>query len=57
MEIVRKMKSFIEGSKLIYVGTSDQAGKVHLSLTGGMRVLDERHVAFEEWFCPTLMKK
>lgn len=56
MEIVGKMKSFIQGSKLIYVGTSDQAGEVHLSLTGGMRVLDERHVAFEEWFYKQTME-
>jgi predicted pyridoxine 5'-phosphate oxidase superfamily flavin-nucleotide-binding protein len=51
MEIGGEIKSLIEGSNLVYVGTSDRNGKVHLSVTGGMRIPDERHVAFEEWFC------
>lgn len=51
MEIKGELKSFIEGSTLIYVATSDRSGRVHLSVTDQISVPDEAHVAFEEWFC------
>ena len=51
MEIGEDIRSFMEGSRLVCVGTSDHRGKVHLSVVEGMRILDEKHVVFEEWFC------
>ena len=51
MEIGGNIRSFMEGPRLVYVGTSDKNGRVHLSVTQGLRIVDERHVAFEEWFC------
>jgi predicted pyridoxine 5'-phosphate oxidase superfamily flavin-nucleotide-binding protein len=51
MEIPAKIKSLMERSKLVYVGTSDRSGKVHLSVAEAMSVPDRGHIAFEEWFC------
>ena len=56
MEIGKKMKSIIEQSELVYVGTSDREGKVHLSVAQGLCVPDENHIAFEEWFCPRTLE-
>ena len=56
MEIGKKMKLLIEQSKWVYVGTSDKEGKVHLSVAQGMCVPDEKHIAFEEWFCPRTLE-
>ncbi len=56
MEIGKEMKSLIEQSKWVYVGTSDKEGRVHLSVAEGMCVPDEKHIAFEEWFCPRTLE-
>jgi soluble P-type ATPase len=51
MEIPANIKSLMERSKLVYVGTADRSGKVHLSVAEAMSVPDREHIAFEEWFC------
>lgn len=51
MKIGDRVKSIIEGCELFYVGTSDKTGGVHLAVAEGLKVPDDRHVAFEDWFC------
>ena len=51
MELGEDIRSFLQGSNMVCVGTADHSGKVHLSVTKEMRILDEKHVVFEEWFC------
>lgn len=51
MKIGDEVKSLIEPGGVFYIGTSDQAGSVHLAVAEGLKVPDDRHVAFEDWFC------
>ncbi len=51
MKIGGEVKSVIEGADLFYVGTADKMGTVHLAVTGDLKVPDDMHVAFEDWFC------
>ncbi|NIQ38957.1 MAG: hypothetical protein GTN81_10260 [Proteobacteria bacterium] len=51
MEIGREIRSFVERFGRFYVDTSDKAGTVPLAVAKEMKVPDDDHVAFDEWFC------
>lgn len=51
MKIEEGVKSLIEGCGYFSVGTSDQTGGVHLAVAVDLKVPDDEHVAFEDWFC------
>jgi predicted pyridoxine 5'-phosphate oxidase superfamily flavin-nucleotide-binding protein len=51
MEIGAEIRSFVERCGLFYVGTSDKTGTVHLAIAKEMKVPDNDHVTFDEWFC------
>lgn len=51
MILGEKIKSLMEGCKLFYIGTSDKFGIVHLAIAKDLKVADDKHVYFEDWFC------
>jgi predicted pyridoxine 5'-phosphate oxidase superfamily flavin-nucleotide-binding protein len=51
MTISRVISSTIGRCKFVTVGTSDKSGRVHLATARGIKVLDDTHIVFEEWFC------
>lgn len=50
-----EIKEFIDRSPMAFVASADQAGTPHLAAARNLRVLDDDHLVFENWFCPTTL--
>jgi uncharacterized protein len=53
--ISEEIRRFIKGTSLAVVASADAEGHPHLVLGGNISVLDDGHLAFENWFCPTTL--
>jgi hypothetical protein len=53
--ITGTIKRFIEETKYAIVASSNSAGKPHLALGRDIKVLDDNHLIFENWFCQTTL--
>lgn len=51
-----EIKRFIETRGVATVASADADGRPHLALGSGLTVLDDEHLLFENWFCPTTLK-
>jgi predicted pyridoxine 5'-phosphate oxidase superfamily flavin-nucleotide-binding protein len=53
--LTAEIRRFIEGIPLAIVATADNDGQPHLALGSEVRVLDDDHLVFENWFCQTTL--
>ncbi|MEW6441240.1 MAG: pyridoxamine 5'-phosphate oxidase family protein [bacterium] len=51
MRIPESLKSMLGADRVILVASADRAGRVHLAAARGLLLLDEEHLATENWFC------
>jgi hypothetical protein len=51
MKIPPQVKDLLTAARLVQVATADKEGTPHMAAAKGVYVLDDKHVAFEEWFC------
>lgn len=50
-----EMRDCIARTPLAFVASADPAGNPHLAAGLNLRVLDDDHLVFENWFCPTTL--
>ncbi|GAB4335858.1 MAG: hypothetical protein Kow0099_08520 [Candidatus Abyssubacteria bacterium] len=51
MKIPQHATSLLAADPLVQVATSDAQGTPHIAAAKGISVLDDEHLAFEDWFC------
>lgn len=51
-----EIKRFVEARGVATVASADAEGQPHLALGKGIRVLDDEHLLFENWFCQTTLR-
>lgn len=49
--IPESVKEFIDHIDYALVASTDAAGKPHLAASKGVRITDDDHIEFDEWFC------
>ena len=54
--ITEEITRFIEGISLAMVASADISGNPHLALGSGIKVLDDTHLALENWYCQTTLR-
>jgi predicted pyridoxine 5'-phosphate oxidase superfamily flavin-nucleotide-binding protein len=54
--ISAEIKRFVEAQGVAAVASADADGRPHLALGSGIKVLDDEHLLFESWFCPTTLR-
>jgi predicted pyridoxine 5'-phosphate oxidase superfamily flavin-nucleotide-binding protein len=54
--ISAEIKRFIEAEGVATVASADADGRPHLAVGSGLKVLDDEHLMFENWFCPTTLR-
>lgn len=53
--LTAEIRRFIEKIPLAIVATTDSDGQPHQALGSEVRVLDDNHLVFENWFCRTTL--
>lgn len=54
--ISAEIKRFVERIALAMVASADAAGKPHLALGTGIKVIDGQHLMLENWYCQTTLQ-
>jgi len=54
--ITTEIKRFVEERGVATVASADADGRPHLALGSGIKVLDDEHLLFENWFCQTTLR-
>ena len=54
--ISAEIKRFAEGIALAMVASADTAGKPHLAIGTGIKVIDGQHLLLENWYCQTTLQ-
>jgi predicted pyridoxine 5'-phosphate oxidase superfamily flavin-nucleotide-binding protein len=54
--ISAEIKRFVEAQGVATVASADAEGRPHLALGSGIKVLDDEHLLFENWFCQTTLR-
>jgi predicted pyridoxine 5'-phosphate oxidase superfamily flavin-nucleotide-binding protein len=54
--ISSEVKQFIEGRGVATVASADASGQPHLAIGNDIRVADDRHILFENWFCQSTLR-
>lgn len=54
--ISAEIKNFIEAQEVATVASTDADGLPHLAIGINIKVLDEDHLLFENWFCQTTLR-
>jgi predicted pyridoxine 5'-phosphate oxidase superfamily flavin-nucleotide-binding protein len=54
--ISAEIKRFVEARGVATVASADADGRPHLALGNGIKVLDDEHLLFENWFCQTTLR-
>lgn len=54
--ISAEIKRFVEAQGVATVASADADGRPHLALGSGLRVLDDEHLLFENWFCQATLR-
>lgn len=49
------IRLFIEKIQVAFVASADKSGKPHLAAGRDIKVLDQEHLVFENWFCRTTL--
>ncbi len=55
MKLTAEIKRFVEGIPVAFVASVDGTGRPHLAAGKEIRVLDDDHLVFENWFCRTTL--
>lgn len=54
--ISAEIKRFVEAQGVTMVASTDTGGRPHLALGSDIKVLDDEHLVFENWFCQTTLR-
>jgi len=54
--ISAEIKRFVEARGVATVASADTGGNPHLALGNSIKVLDDEHLLFENWFCQTTLR-
>lgn len=51
-----EIKRFVEARGVATLASADADGRPHLALGNSIKVLDDEHLLFENWFCQTTLR-
>lgn len=51
-----EIKRFVEAQGMATVASTDADGRPHMALGSDIKVLDDEHLMFENWFCQTTLR-